>query len=382
MNFEFEDADEALRREVREFLRERLPDDWVGIFRDGDASDFAFEITREMAQRGWLTAHWPVAYGGRDASAWSTTVLQQELWAHHEPRGGQYMGLNWVGPALMRFGTEEQKKQFLPRIAAGELQWAQLFSEPGAGSDLASLSTSAVLDGDQFIVNGSKIWISYADIAECGFLLCRSVPGSRRREGLSVLLIDMHTPGIEVRRIRTPLGPHKIHEVFFQDVLVPRRALLGPLHEGWEVATTALSFERSGAARYARTTRMLGFLERQPNSADPAVEEQLAQALAFGRATELVNYSLVELKESGRVPTWEASTSRVYNSLYENEVAAIAQRVVGPWALVSVDDERAAEGGEIEAFIRAAPTAKVTAGTYEIQMGIVAQRGLGLERSR
>jgi alkylation response protein AidB-like acyl-CoA dehydrogenase len=382
VNFEFDAADEALRAEVRAYLHDRLPEDWVGIFREGDASDLAFELTREMAQRGWLTAHWPPEYGGQGASVWFQTVLQQELWAHHEPRGGQYMGLNWVGPALMRFGTEEQKRYFLPRIAAGDLQWAQLFSEPGAGSDLASLSTSAVLDGDQFIVNGSKIWISYADIAAYGFLVCRSLPGSRRRDGMSVLLVDMATPGIEVRRIRTPLGPHKIHEVFFDDVVVPKSALLGPLHEGWEVATTALSFERSGAARYARTTRMLGFLEREPALQEGAGEEVLARALAFGRATELVNYSLVELKESGRVPTWEASTARVYNSLYENEVAAIAQRAIGALAIVSVEDEHAAERGEIEAFVRAAPTAKVTAGTYEIQMGIVAQRGLGLERSR
>jgi alkylation response protein AidB-like acyl-CoA dehydrogenase len=382
MNFEFDEDDEALRREVRQYLAERLPEDWVGIFRDGDASDLAFAVTREMAQRGWLTAHWPAEFGGRDASAWTQTVLQQELWAHHEPRGGQYMGLNWVGPAIMRFGTEHQKRRFLPRIAAGDLQWAQLFSEPDAGSDLAALSTAAELDGEQFIVNGSKTWISYADIAEYGFLLCRSLAASRRRDGLSVLLIDMHTPGIDVRPIATPLGPHKIHEVFFQDVTVPLDALLGPLHEGWEVATTALSFERSGSARYARTTRMLGFLERLPKAREGFHEAELAHALAFGRAAELVNYSLVEIKEAGRVPTWEASTARVYNSLYENEVASLAQRLLGPAALVSADDAHAAEHGELEAFIRAAPTAKVTAGTYEIQMGIVAQRGLGLERSR
>jgi alkylation response protein AidB-like acyl-CoA dehydrogenase len=382
MNFEFDAEDEALREEVRAFLHERLPADWVGIFREGDASNFAFEITREMAGRGWLTAHWPVEYGGRDGSPWSQTVLQQELWAHHEPRGGQYMGLNWVGPALMRYGTEEQKQQFLPRIAAGDLQWAQLFSEPGAGSDLAALATTAVPDGDSFIVNGSKIWISYADIAEFGFLVCRTVPGSKRRDGMSVLLVDMATPGIDVRRIPTPLGPHKIHEVFFSDVVVPGEALLGPLHQGWEVATTALSFERTGAARYARTTRMLGFLERLEDADDGAFAEAIAESLAFGRATELLNYNNVAIKEAGRVPTWEGSTTRIYNSLYENEVAALVERMLGPLALVSVEDENAAERGELETFVRAAPTAKVTAGTYEIQMGIVAQRGLGLERSR
>lgn len=383
MNFEFDEQDEALRTEVRAFLAERLPPDWVGIFRDDPAAtQFSFDICHEMAQRGWLTMHWPAEYGGKEASPWTQVVLQQELWAHHEPRGGQYMGVNWVGPAIMRFGTDEQKRRFLPPIAAGEMQWAQMFSEPGAGSDLASLSTSAVPDGDHFVVNGSKIWISYADIAQYGFLVARSVPGSKRREGLSVLLVDLSTPGIDVRTIRTPLGPHKLHEVFFDDVAVPRDALLGPLHQGWDVAMTALSFERSGTARYARTTRMLGMLERLPEGSDPSTQESLADALAFGRAAELINYKVVAIKEAGEVPTWEASAGRVFNSLYENEVASIAERALGPLAMVSVEDERASERGEIEAFIRAAPTATVTAGTYEIQMGIIAQRGLGLERSR
>jgi alkylation response protein AidB-like acyl-CoA dehydrogenase len=199
---------------------------------------------------------------------------------------------------------------------------------------------------------------------------------------MSVLLVDMSTPGIEVRPIPTPLGPHKIHEVFFTDAVVPGDALLGELHGGWEVATTALSFERTGAARYARTTRMIGFLERMPDALEGAFADALADALAFGRATELVNYNNVAIKEAGGVPTWEGSTGRVYNSLYENEVASLVQEMIGPLAFVSVDDEHAAERGELEAFVRAAPTAKVTAGTYEIQMGIVAQRGLGLERSR
>jgi alkylation response protein AidB-like acyl-CoA dehydrogenase len=383
MNFDFSPEDEALRAELRAFLAERLPPSWTGIFRASEpAVEFSFEITRELAARGWLTMHWPHSYGGAEASIWAQTVLQQELWAHHEPRGGQYMGVNWVGPAIMRFGTEEQKQRFLPPIAAGELQWAQLFSEPGAGSDLASLATTAVPDDDRFMINGSKIWISYAEIAQYGFLVARSVAGSRRREGLSVLLVDMTTPGIEVRDIRTPLGPNKIHEVFFTDVVVSADTLLGPLHDGWNVAMTALSFERSGVPRYARSTRTLGEVERLEEAARPEISEELADALAFGRAAELVNYSVAAIKERGDVPTWEASASRVYNSLYENEVAALAERVLGPNAIVSSDDPRAVEGGEIEAFIRAAPTAKITAGTFEIQMGIIAQRGLGLERAQ
>ncbi|MEX2558204.1 MAG: acyl-CoA dehydrogenase family protein [Actinomycetota bacterium] len=382
MNFEFDPSDEALRQDVRAFLAERLPKDWVGIFREGDASDVSFRLCREMAARGWLTMHWPAEYGGHGASAWTQVVLQQELWAHHEPRGGQYMGLNWVGPAIMRFGTEDQRRVFLPRIAAGEMQWAQLFSEPGAGSDLASLQTSALVRDDDFVVNGEKIWISYGDIAHYGFLVTRSTPGSRRRDGLSVLLVDMETPGVEVRTIRTPLGTHRLHQVSFRDAIVPRSALLGPLDHGWEVATTALSFERSGTARYARSTRMLGLLERLPDGAGPEYEERFAEALAFGRAAELINHKVVAIKEEGGVPAWEASTARIYNALYENHVASLAKRMVGPLALVEADDPNSLERGEIETFVRSAPTATITAGTYEIQMGIVAQRGLGIERRK
>jgi hypothetical protein len=213
-------------------------------------------------------------------------VLQEEYWAHNEPRGPQYMNVNWLGPAIIHFGTEEQKRFFLPKLAAGKMQWAQGFSEPEAGSDLAALRCSAVPDGDDFVVNGQKIWISYGDIADYCFLLCRTDPASSRKEGLSVLLVDLSLPGVERRPISSTLGYHRINELFFDDVYVSRSALLGPQNDGWRVATTALAFERSGSARYARAARTMGLIERRHGHAwDDTRWEQFASLLAFGRAT-------------------------------------------------------------------------------------------------
>lgn len=192
MRMEYTSDEEAFREELRTFLSNRLPERWTGIFHGGTAAlEVSNEVTREMAELGWLTQLWPSEFGGADASVWRQAVLQEETWAHYEPRGGQYMGVNWIGPSLIAYGTDAQQQQFLPRIAAGDVQWAQLFSEPDAGSDLAALRTRAERDGDEFVVNGEKIWTSYGDYAEHGFLVARSEPGSARHAGLSVLLIDM-----------------------------------------------------------------------------------------------------------------------------------------------------------------------------------------------
>lgn len=383
MNAEFSAEEDAFRAELRQFLAEHLPERWVGIFHGPeDHLDVSFAISREMAKRGWLTQTWPEEYGGQDASIWRQMVLQEETWAHYEPRGGQYMGVNWIGPALIRFGTDEQKRLFLPRLAAGEVQWVQLFSEPDAGSDLANLRTRAELRGDEFVVNGEKIWSSYADYADHGFLVCRTERGSRRHAGLSVLLIDMDSPGIEVRPIPTPLGKHKLNGVSFTDVVVPAGRLLGAVNDGWAVAMTALSFERTGVARYARVTRFLGQLERLVGTEDADIADEIASALATARASELMNYGVLSYRGRGEDPGWRASAARVHTVLLEQQAAAIAEDLIGSDVLADAHDPHTLDGGELEEFLRLAPTGTVAAGAYEIQMGIIAQHALGLERAR
>ena len=381
---DFSPEQESFRAELRAFLAERLPVDWQGIFVEGDEGwQFSLDLCRELGARGWLTLSWPKAYGGQDASIWLQAVLQEEYWAHNEPRGPQYMNVNWIGPAIMHFGTDEQKQLFLPKMAAGEMLWAQGFSESEAGSDLAALKCSAVPDGDGFVVNGQKIWISYGDIAHYCFLLCRSDPSSRRKQGLSVLLVDLDLAGIERRPIPSTLGHHRINELLFDDVFVPGDALLGPLHDGWRVATTALAFERSGSARYARAARTMGLIEqRHRHEWDDTRWEQYASLLAFGRATELVNYHVISAKEAGEVPRTEASAARIHNSLLEQALSDFAEETTGADVVLHGDDPHAVDSGELEAMWRNAVAATITAGSFEIQSGIIASSMLGLERGR
>lgn len=382
-DFDFSNEQEAFRAELRQFLHERLPDDWQGIFVEGDEGwQLSLDICRELGERGWLTMAWPAAYGGQDASIWLQAILQEEYWAHNEPRGPQYMNVNWLGPALIQFGTDEHKAYFLPKLAAGEMMWAQGFSEPDAGSDLAALKCSAVPDGDGFVVRGHKIWISYGDIADYCFLLCRTDPTSRRKEGLSVLLVDLSLPGVERRPISSTLGYHRINELFFDDVFVPRSALLGPQNDGWRVAMTALAFERSGSARYARSARTLGLMEqRHGDEWDDTRWEQYASLLAFARATELVNYGVISKKETGEVPRVEASAARIHNSLLEQALADFAEQTTGLDFIVYGADDHAVDNGELESMWRNSFAATVTAGSYEIQSGIIAH-SLGMEGRR
>jgi alkylation response protein AidB-like acyl-CoA dehydrogenase len=380
-DFDFSAEQEQFRAELRAFLRERLPDNWQGIFVEGDEGwQLSLDICRELGERGWLTISWPEEYGGNDASIWLQAILQEEYWAHNEPRGPQYMNVNWLGPALIHFGTDEQKQYFLPKLAAGEMMWAQGFSEPGAGSDLAALQCAAVPDGEGFVVNGQKIWISYGDIADYCFLLCRTDPASRRKQGLSVLLVDLSLPGIERRPIASTLGHHRINELFFDDVFVPRGALLGPQNDGWRVANTALAFERSGSARYARSARTLGLIEaRHGDEWDDTRWEQYASLLAFARATELVNYQVISSKDAGELPRVEASAARIHNSLLEQALSDFAEQTTGLDFILYGSDDHAVDNGELESMWRNAFAATVTAGSYEIQSGIIAS-ALGMDR--
>jgi alkylation response protein AidB-like acyl-CoA dehydrogenase len=331
-----------------------------------------------------LIRHWPEEVGGTGDSIWMQAVAQEEFFAAGEPRGGQYMNVNWIGPAIMHYGTPEQKAKFLPPIMAGEVTWAQLFSEPEAGSDLANVQTTAIEQPDgTFVVNGSKIWTSYGHLAQSGFLLARSTPGSRRAEGLTVFLIDMDAPGIERREIVTSLGSNRIAEEFFTDVVIGPETVLGEVGKGWSVAMTALGFERSGSARYARSTRVLGYLERLPEAQDPVVREEFAHLWALGRAAEVMNYRVVGVKDTGRTPTWEASAARVFNAMYEQRVGDLAERVLGPRARLKPASAADQGQAEIASLVTSqASSVTVTAGTWEIQLGIIAQRLLGLERAR
>jgi alkylation response protein AidB-like acyl-CoA dehydrogenase len=386
VDFAFTPDEDAFRVELRAFLAEELPDWWRGMFvDDARVMPLTRAICAKLADRGWLTMAWPPEYGGRGASVWMQAVVREEMWAHEEPRGPQYMNLNYIGPLIMRFGTDDQRDEFLPPMSLGEVIWTQLFSEPDAGSDLASLQTRARDDGDRFIVNGQKIWSSYADSpADWGLLLARTDPEAPKHTGISVFLLDMTTPGVTVRPIATMAGPHEFNEVFLDDVVVPRERLLGVQDQGWDVITAGLTFERVGIARYARAAAVLELAVELANesgrSRDPHVRRLLADLGTRIEAARLLNYRAISMQARGEIPTVEASIARMHNTVVEQLTGNVVMEVIGAAAQLRAGDPDAPAAGEATRhWLRNIPTT-VAAGTLEIQKNIVAQRGLGLPR--
>lgn len=376
---DFTPEEDAFRLEVREFLRSMLPEDWVGITGGEDALALSAQACLQLAERGWLASAWPEEWGGAGASVWRSLILEEELTGNFEPRGGQYIGTDRVGPCLMAFGTDEQKRRFLPPISRGEAVWVQLFSERDAGSDLASLQTRARWDGKDFVLNGEKVWTSYANSATDAMLLARTQEGSQRREGITAFLLDMHTSGIEVREIASPLGWHRIHSVLLEDVRIPPDRVLGQVDHGWEITRAFLDLERAGTARYARTNRVLEMVESLVDTGDDLTRSRLALNLAYGRTVELLAYTAFAMHERGELPRWVASALRVLNGLYEQSVADFALDELGTATRATQADQHALFGGRLESFcVRQAPTGTMTGGSYEIQMTLIAREALGL----
>ena len=380
MEFDWSEQDARYREELRAFLEDTLPGDWQELAKHGPGSDaqaaFSRSFCAELAERGWLTQHWPVEYGGSAASPWRHAVVGEEMWAIGEPRGPQYMNVNWIGPAIMRFGSEEQKAFHLPRISSGDVLWCQGFSEPEAGSDLVALRTLALRDADDYVVNGSKIWTSYANHADFCFLLVRTDPNSKRHQGVSVLLVPMDLPGIEVREIPSVVGDRYFHEVFFTDVRVPASCRLGVEHEGWTVVTYALQYERVGAARYARAELTLDRLAQEARKRglleDPLVQEKLGEVRALCEAARLLTYRVIDQRAHDLPPTTDTNIARVASTTADRRVGELALEILGAEGLEY--------GSFADANFRLSMTAGVAVGATEVQLNMIATRFLGLPR--
>ena len=359
-----------LRRELRELVKDNVPEHFLGAFTDDPADlETAQRFCRILADRKLLCLAWPEEFGGGGASVWEQTVVREEMWAHHEPRGAQYMGVNWVGPIIMRHGTEEQQRKHLPPIARGEVIWCQGFSEPEAGSDLASLRTAARRDGDGWLVSGQKIWTSYAAMAQWCFLLARTSTGEKKQHGLTIFLVPMDDPAIQVRPIRCMMGPHHLNEVFFDDLRVTEADVLGTVDEGWSIVQDVMSFERVGIARYARCERLL--------SAAPAVlgdrwgdlpaelRARWVRMLTHCRRARLLAYHVVELQSSGRITPGDAAAYRIAVTRLDQDSAEVLMDIA---AEVAHDDPRAKWFlGEVEDHWRYSQASTVSSGSIEMQ---------------
>ncbi|HXH21174.1 MAG TPA: acyl-CoA dehydrogenase family protein [Dehalococcoidia bacterium] len=389
MRFRFSPEDEAFRAEVREFIRTELPKS-----RQGGES-----FTKKLAAKGWLTMSWPKEYGGQDAGHIKQLIYNEEMSYNRAP--GTTMGVDRVGPTIILFGTEEQKAEFLPRIARDEITWCQGFSEPGAGSDLASLQTRAVQDGDDFIVNGSKIWTSNAQNADYMILLTRTDPDAPKHRGISYFLLDMKTPGITIRPLVQMTGQAGFNQVFFDNVRVPARNMIGEKNRGWYVSTATLDFERSGIRRvvdglrtfeeavaYAKRTPAHLPRRATPPTTDhhrpttlfdvPHIRHALADIAVGFEVGRLLCYRVAWMQSQQMIPNYEASMAKVFGTELQQRLARVAINMMGLHG--QLRGPGAPVNGGISQYYLSSVSLTIAAGTSEVNRNIIAQRGLGLPR--
>jgi alkylation response protein AidB-like acyl-CoA dehydrogenase len=390
MDFTFTPEQEAFREEVRAFLRENLPEDWASSGSGIDEEAFAFgrEFLKQLAPKQWSAPAWPKEYGGLGLGLWEQVVFNEEMAYQRAPLINA-AAVGYLGPTIMMYGTEEQKREHLPGITSGEVIWCQGYSEPEAGSDLASLQTRAARDGDDFIINGQKIWTSQAHYADWIFLLARTDPDAPKHRGISYFLVDMKSPGITVRSLVNMADQRGFSEVFFDNVRVPRSGLLGELSRGWYMATTTLDFERSSVAGSAASRRTLEELaafvrESRANSKRrfqrPLVRRQLADLWIELNIARFLSYRVVSLQERGLVPNHEASIVKVFSSEYSQRLAQAGLQMLGLYGQLQPQSLYARLRGHFERAYVTSVGITIAAGTSEIQRNIIATRGLGLPR--
>jgi alkylation response protein AidB-like acyl-CoA dehydrogenase len=393
---------ESFRKRIRRLLEDNLPSDWQGIGAIADrqeADRFVESWRATLAATGLLGVAWPKEYGGAGLSKLEQVVLVEELARAGVPAMGynDTFGIKMLGGTLLRWGTEEQKRHFLPRILSGEHLWCQGFSEPGSGSDLASLSTRAVLDGGQWVINGQKLWTSRASEANWIFLLARTNPAASKNRGISFLLVPMEQPGIEVRPIRALSGESEFNEVFFDAATTPADHVVGDVDGGWAVASTLLGLERGAEAATnpilfrAELDRLLAMARERGRADDPVLRQRLADAYVRCEVMRFVGLRILTgvLTNGSLGP--EASVAKLYWSEYHQRVTALALDVLGADALAvegrgplrtfRTDDPgaRNTTGSWIGTFYNAT-AGTIYAGTSEVQRNILGESVLGLPR--
>jgi alkylation response protein AidB-like acyl-CoA dehydrogenase len=389
MDFQFTPEQQAWRREVREWLVGELgPDYEGGDFETPEGRAEIKQFIKKLGRRGWLVMGWPTEYGGGGKTMIEQMIFNEEYAYWRAPYVGP--GVHFVGPALILHGTEEQKRQHLPAIANHEVMWCQGFSEPGTGSDLASLQTRAVEDGDEFVVNGSKIWTSFGHYADWCWLAVRTNPDAPKHRGISLLMVDMKSPGITVSPIIDMAGRHHLNQTFFDDVRVPRANLVGPKDMGWYVMTTTLDFERSLVAGSATARRTLEDLvayaketlgpDGQPLAKDPVIAAKLAQLAIDIEVAKLFAYATVSVQMHGGVPNKEGSLSKLWSTELTQRLYDVGLQVIGPYAPLRQGSKWAAMKGKLIDLRLLATSATIAGGTSEIQRNIIATRGLGMPR--
>ena len=391
MNFDFSEHEEAFRKDVRHWLEAHLPDDLRGRAFAASRAD-RDEVRRlrawqkTMYEAGYVGMDWPREFGGRGASIVEMVILYQEMARAESPQFVNRGGISMLGPTLMKHGTPAQQTRFLPKILTAEEVWCQGFSEPNAGSDLANLQTRAVRDDGHFVVNGQKVWTSMAHVADWCFLLVRTDPTAPKHRGISFLLVDMTTPGITVRPLRQITGEAEFNEVFFDNVRVPVENLVGQLNEGWSVAITTLAYERDLLTFIRHISlrnalhRLVRLVRERTKNTDPVVRQHVASLWIAEQALALNGYRSLTKILRGGVPGPEGSTSKLFWSQVDQDLAQVATEVIGPYSQITHGSPWAVDEGQWEFYEMLARASGIRAGTSEILRNILAERVLGLPK--
>ncbi len=401
MRWEIEDTQEqrAFRDEFRGWLRDVLPDGWMRAADDGDDATLEklkadsgfnpFSWQGTIGRSPYAAPLWPKEYGGLSGEVWMQQVIRSELVRYRLPTVSvNLLGVGLAGPTLIEHGTDEQKERYLRKILSAEEIWCQLFSEPGSGSDLASLSTRAVRDGDEWVVNGQKVWTTIAQLSTFGMLLTRTDPDVPKHEGLTYFIVDMKAPGVEVRPLRQLTGQSEFNEVFFSDVRIPDENRVGAVGDGWRCARTTLMNERVALAGISldpvsfmggvRRDPWLSYLEGIPDRKDPRIRQALAQLYIESEVKEITAFRANSARLRGQQPGPEGAVNKVFNAEFNQRRSSFAVNANGLGAVAWVKGDARAEG-RAQTFLRARANT-IEGGTSEVLRNQVAERILGLPR--
>ena len=396
MDFNDRPEDAAFRDELRRWLRENLPAGWgKTVFEPADEDErahFRLEWEKKLHAGGWSGIAWPKKYGGRGATLIEQAIFAEEMARASAPEGLNIIGRNLVGTTLLHHGTEAQRQRYLPKILSGEEVWCQGFSEPNAGSDLASIRCRAVLDGDHFVVNGQKVWTSFAQYSRWCILLARTDPSLPKHKGISFLLVNMKTPGITIRPLKQISGESEFNETFFDNVRVPVENLVGELNGGWKIAMTTLAYERGPEDALGRQIRFKQELDRLLDTVshlkrgaghaidDPVIRQKLAKSVV---EIEIMRLNCMRafskaLKGVPRGP--EASMMKLYWSHVTQGMYETALEALGPLAPLSGGDPLSPADGRYQLSFLHSRAFTIYSGSSEIQRNIIAERVLGLPK--
>jgi len=395
VDFRLTQEEEAFRKEVRQFFREELPKGWIGPVRETiyTRDDFWSEhkrMARKLGAKVWLSLSWPQEYGGLARPHMEQIVFNEET-AYHRAPGVDGYGVKMLAPTLIFFGTDEQKKQHLGPIARGEIAWCEGYSEPETGSDLASVKTRAVKEGNYYVINGQKLWTTGAHRAQWCFLLARTNPDApKKHHGLSFFLVDLKTPGITVRSLMDPLGRPCANEVFFENARVPEENLVGGENNGWQVGNALLSFERSGIELvafgrrclddmmgYARSRRVSG----RPLNWHPIMRQRLAEMAIESETARLLTYRVAWMQSRMLMPISEAVMAKVFNTELLQRIANTGMQLLELYGPLTEDSPWVQLSGVIaEEYINAQGWT-IAGGTSEIMRTVIATSGLNMPRA-